>query len=119
MLAATLGYDNRKGSHRPTALLFPFYLSIILSGASLYELARAFLTQGVAGNTRHTARHCRVLAVFVSTVLSVSISNLSAYMCRLLVDARVGHASPWHQEKWELATGLLNQNGLPTSFRSW
>src|SRR3979409_74540 len=49
-LAATLGFDNwRTGiawdSTGPQAGYFPFYLSVILVGASLYGLVAAFLTR--------------------------------------------------------------------------
>jgi putative tricarboxylic transport membrane protein len=49
-LAATLGYDNwRTGiswdSTGPQAGYFPFYLSVILAGASLYGLVVAWLSR--------------------------------------------------------------------------
>src|SRR3981081_2665721 len=52
-LALTLGYDNwRTGiawdSTGPQAGYFPFYLSVILGGASLYGLAITFLARSEA-----------------------------------------------------------------------
>ena len=49
-LALTLGYDNwRTGiawdSTGPQAGYFPFYLSVILAGASLYGLVASFLSR--------------------------------------------------------------------------
>ena len=50
VLAATLGFDNwRTGiswdSTGPQSGYFPFYLSVILAGASLYGLVAAFLSR--------------------------------------------------------------------------
>src|SRR5713226_4813662 len=55
-LALTLGYDNwRTGiawdSTGPEAGYFPFYLSVILAGASLYGLGSAFLSRKEASET--------------------------------------------------------------------
>src|SRR5881275_728984 len=55
-LALTLGYDNwRTGiawdSTGPQAGYFPFYLSVILAGASLYGLLAAFFTRNQAAET--------------------------------------------------------------------
>src|ERR1700683_1235197 len=55
-LAATLGYDNwRTGigwdSPGPRAVYFPFYLSVILAGPSLYSLAAAFVSRKEASQT--------------------------------------------------------------------
>src|SRR5438093_12889076 len=73
-LAVTLGWDNwRTGagweSTGPQAGYFPFYLSVILAGASLYGLVAAFLSRREASEvfvTRGPLR--RVSAVFVPTV---------------------------------------------------
>src|ERR1700754_1681468 len=76
-LAVTLGYDNwRTGagweSTGPQPDYFPFYLSIILAGASLYGLVAAFLSRKEARETFVTqAQLRRVMAVFVPTVLFV------------------------------------------------
>ncbi len=74
-LAATLGYDNwRTGigwdSTGPQAGYFPFYLSVILAGASIYGLVTAYLSRKEAAETFVTrAQLRRVMAVFVPTLL--------------------------------------------------
>ena len=74
-LALTLGYDNwRTGiawdSTGPQAGYFPFYLSVILGGASLYGLATTFLARSEPSETFVTrAQLRRVMAVFVPTLL--------------------------------------------------
>ena len=74
-LAATLGFDNwRTGiawdSTGPQAGYFPFYLSVILGGASLYGLVSAFLSRKEASESFVTrAQLRRVLLVFVPTLL--------------------------------------------------
>jgi hypothetical protein len=74
-LALTLGFDNwRTGiawdSTGPQAGYFPFYLSVILGGASLYGLAVAFLARSAPSETFVTrAQLRRVMAVFVPTLL--------------------------------------------------
>jgi hypothetical protein len=74
-LALTLGYDNwRTGiawdSTGPEAGYFPFYLSVVLAGASLYGVLAAFLTRKEASETFVTrAQLRRVMAVFVPTLL--------------------------------------------------
>ena len=74
-LALTLGYDNwRTGiawdSTGPEAGYFPFYLSVILAGASLYGVLAAFLTRKEASEIFVTrAQLRRVMAVFVPTLL--------------------------------------------------
>ena len=55
-LALTLGFDNwRTGiawdSTGPQAGYFPFYLSVILAGASLYGILAAFLSRREAAET--------------------------------------------------------------------
>src|SRR6195952_4406563 len=74
-LALTLGWDNwRTGaawdSTGPQAGYFPFYLSIILGGASLYGLVIALVAPQEASETFVTrAPLRRVMAVFVPTLL--------------------------------------------------
>lgn len=74
-LALTLGFDNwRTGitwdSTGPQAGYFPFYLSVILGGASLYGLGTAYRARGEAAETFVTrAQLRRVMAVFVPTLL--------------------------------------------------
>jgi hypothetical protein len=74
-LAATLGYDNwRTGiawdSTGPQAGYFPFYLSVILGGASLYGLATTLLARRETSETFVTrAQLRRVMQVFIPTLL--------------------------------------------------
>jgi putative tricarboxylic transport membrane protein len=74
-LAVLLGYDNwRTGiawdSTGPQAGYFPFYLSVILAGASLYGLLMAFLSRREQSETFVTcAQLRRVMAVFLPTLL--------------------------------------------------
>src|SRR6201995_5874084 len=73
-LAAVLGYDNwRTGigwdSTGPEPGYFPFYLSVILAGASLYGLVKAMASRELALETFVTrAQARRVLAVFLPTL---------------------------------------------------
>ena len=75
VLAATLGFDNwRTGiawdSTGPEAGYFPFYLSVILGGASLYGLIAVLLARRELSETFVTrAQLRRVMAVFVPTLL--------------------------------------------------
>jgi len=74
-LAATLGFDNwRTGiawdSTGPQAGYFPFYLSVILGGASLYGLATTVLARRETSETFVTrAQLRRVMQVFIPTLL--------------------------------------------------
>src|SRR3982074_1809476 len=74
-LALTLGFDNwRTGiawdSTGPQAGYFPFYLSVILAGGSLYGLVPAFLARKAVSETFVTrAQLRRVLLVFVPALL--------------------------------------------------
>jgi hypothetical protein len=74
-VAVLLGYDNwRTGiawdSTGPQAGYFPFYLSVILGGASIYGLVTTLLARGQAVETFVTrAQLRRVMAVFVPTLL--------------------------------------------------
>jgi putative tricarboxylic transport membrane protein len=75
VVAVTLGYDNwRTGigwdSTGPQAGYFPFYLSVILGGASLYGLVTTFLARRAPSDTFVTrAQLRRVMLVFVPTAL--------------------------------------------------
>ena len=91
-LAVTLGYDNWQTgagweSTGPQAGYFPFYLSIMLGGASLYGLVAAFLSRTEASEgfvTRAQLR--RVMAVFVPTVLFVLATQfLGIYVASFLL----------------------------------
>ena len=90
-LALTLGYDNwRTGagweSTGPQSGYFPFYLSIILAGASLYGLVAAFLSRKQAAETFVTrAQLRRVMQVFVPTLLFAWPCSFSGSMSRASV----------------------------------
>ena len=74
-LAVLLGYDNWQtgiewDSTGPQPGYFPFYLSVILGGASLYGLISALLSPGAKTETFVTrAQLRRVMLVFVPTAL--------------------------------------------------
>jgi len=106
VLAVTLGYDNwRTGiawdSTGPQAGYFPFYLSVILGGASLYGLVAAFLSRQEASETFVTrAQLRRVMAVFVPTLLfCVAMQFLGLYVASFLLIAAfmrlVGRIALW------------------------
>ena len=91
-LAITLGFDNwRTGagweSTGPQPGYFPFYLSIILGGASLYGLVAAFLSRTEATESFVTrAQLRRVMAVFVPTLLFVLVTQfLGLYVASFLL----------------------------------
>src|SRR3954464_14169644 len=91
-VAATLGYDNvRTGiawdSTGPQAGYFPFYLSIILAGASLYGLAVTLLSRReVAESFVTRAQLRRVMAVFIPTLLfCVATQFLGLYVASFLL----------------------------------
>ena len=91
-LAVTLGYDNWLTgagweSTGPQPGYFPFYLSVILGGASLYGLIAAFLSRKEARETFVTqAQLRRVLAVFVPTILFVLATQfLGLYVASFLL----------------------------------
>ena len=91
-LALTLGYDNwRTGagweSTGPQPGYFPFYLSVILGGASVYGLVAAFLSGKEARETFVTqAQLRRVMAVFVPTVLfCLATQFLGLYVASFLL----------------------------------
>jgi putative tricarboxylic transport membrane protein len=93
-LAVTLGIDNyRTGiswdSTGPQAGYFPFYLSVILGGASLYGLAATLLARGVAAEAFVTrAQLRRVLLVFVPTMLfCFGVQYLGIYVASFLLIA--------------------------------
>ena len=93
-LAVTLGIDNyRTGiswdSTGPQAGYFPFYLSVILGGASLYGLAATLLARGAASEPFVTrAQLRRVLLVFVPTLLfCFGVQYLGIYVASFLLIA--------------------------------
>jgi hypothetical protein len=91
-LAVTLGYDNwRTGaswdSTGPEPGYFPFYLSVILGGGSLYGLVAALITHHVAASTFVTrAQARRVMAVFAPTLLFCLVTQfLGLYVASFLL----------------------------------
>ena len=91
-LAVTLGADNyRTGiswdDTGPQAGYFPFYLSVILGGASLYGLAATFLTRHGPSETFVTrAQLRRVMAVFLPTMLFCAATQyLGMYVASFLL----------------------------------
>ncbi|MGY8668374.1 tripartite tricarboxylate transporter TctB family protein [Bradyrhizobium sp. UFLA05-109] len=93
-LAITLGYDNwRTGiswdSTGPEPGYFPFYLSVILAGGSLYGLVAALGVRRAASEpfvTRAQVR--RVLAVFAPTLLFCLLTQfLGLYVASFLLIA--------------------------------
>ncbi len=91
-LAVALGYDNWKtgigwDSTGPEPGYFPFYLSVILAGASLYGLGAAYLSRREAAETFVTrAQLRRVMAVFVPTLLFCLVTQfLGLYVASFLL----------------------------------
>jgi putative tricarboxylic transport membrane protein len=105
-LALTLGYDNwRTGiawdSTGPQAGYFPFSLSVILGGASLYGIATTFLARREVSETFVTrAQLRRVMLVFVPTALfCLAMQFLGLYVASFLLIAAfmrmVGKIALW------------------------
>ncbi len=105
-LAIVLGLDNRRtgiawDSTGPEAGYFPFYLSVILGGASLYGLGTTVLARGAASETFVTrAQLRRVLLVFVPTLLfCLATQYLGLYVVSFLLIAAfmrlVGQIALW------------------------
>ena len=105
-LALTLGIDNwRTGiswdSTGPQAGYFPFYLCVILAGASLYGLLGAALARPETSETFVTrAQLRRVMAVFVPTLLfCLATQFLGMYVASFLLIASfmrmVGRIALW------------------------
>jgi putative tricarboxylic transport membrane protein len=105
-LAVTLGWDNwRTGigwdSTGPQPGYFPFYLSVILAGASLYGLIAALRSREDALKTFVTrAQLRRVMAVFVPTLLFCLLTQfLGLYVASFLLIASfmrlVGKIALW------------------------
>jgi putative tricarboxylic transport membrane protein len=105
-LALLLGFDNwRTGigwdSTGPQAGYFPFYLSLILAGASLYGLVATLLARREAAETFVTrAQLRRVMAVFVPTLLfCLATQLLGMYVASFLLIAlfmrMVGKIALW------------------------
>src|SRR5882762_5669064 len=105
-LAAVLGFDNwRTGiawdSTGPEAGYFPFYLSVILGGASLYGIVTTYLARAEPSETFVTrAQLRRVMAVFVPTLLfCLAMQFLGLYVASFLLIAAfmrmVGKIAIW------------------------
>jgi hypothetical protein len=105
-LAMTLGYDNwRTGiawdSTGPQSGYFPFYLSVILAGASLYGLIATFFARRESSDTFVTrAQLRRVMLVFVPTALfCLAMQYLGLYVASFLLIAgfmrMVGKIALW------------------------
>lgn len=93
-LAVVLGYDNwRTGmswdSTGPQPGYFPFYLSVILAGGSVYGLIAALLSRRDAREVFVTrAQLRRVMAVFVPTLLFCLVTQfLGLYVASFLLIA--------------------------------
>jgi putative tricarboxylic transport membrane protein len=105
-LAATLGYDNMRtgiawDSTGPQSGYFPFYLSVILAGASLYGLTVALMSRKEAAESFVTrAQLRRVMAVFIPTLLfCLATQYLGLYVASFLLIAGfmriVGRIALW------------------------
>jgi len=105
-LAALLAFDNwRTGmswdSTGPQAGYFPFYLSMILAGASLYGIARELLARHAEGEPFvRQAQLRRVLQVLVPTIaFCVLMQWLGLYVASFLLVAgfmvAVGRIAVW------------------------
>src|SRR6516164_6823694 len=91
-LATTLGYDNWRAGIAwdetgPQPGYFPFYLSVVLAGASLYGIVAAYLSRREAIETFVTrAQAKRVMAVFVPTLLfCLATQFLGLYVASFLL----------------------------------
>ena len=91
-LAITLGYDNwRTGASwdatGPEPGYFPFYLSLILAGGSLYGLVTALVARrATSGSFVTRAQARRVMAVFVPTLLfCLAMQFLGLYVASFLL----------------------------------
>jgi hypothetical protein len=92
--AALMAWDNwRTGMgwapDGPKAGYFPFYLSVILGGASLFGLVKTLLDRGGAGESFVTrAQFRRVLQVFIPTLAFCLITQwLGLYVASFLLVA--------------------------------
>jgi putative tricarboxylic transport membrane protein len=103
--AGVMAFDNwRTGMgwapDGPKAGYFPFYLSVILAGASVYMLAGALRRSGVGKGFVSRAQLRRVLQMFVPTALfCLATQLLGLYVASLLLVAGfmrfVGRISWW------------------------
>jgi len=93
-LACLLGWDstrvgNRWGDDGPQAGYFPFYLSVLMSAACIFGLARLLVNSGRSAEgfiTRH--QFTRVMQVFVPTLgFVVATEFLGLYVASFLLVA--------------------------------
>ena len=112
--AGLMGFDNWRAGmgwapDGPKAGYFPFYLSVILGGASLYGLFDATLERGEGGKTFvNRAQLRRVLQVFVPTAVFCLLTQLlGLYVASFLLIAGfmwfVGRIALWKS----LLTGFV------------
>jgi putative tricarboxylic transport membrane protein len=105
-LALVLGYDNYRSGmgwakDGPQSGYLPFYLCVILAGASLWGLGTALLRRTQAGKTFVTRDQLRrVLQVFVPTLLfCAAVQWLGLYVASFLLIAGfmrfIGHIAWW------------------------
>jgi hypothetical protein len=104
-LAAILAFDNwRTGiswdSTGPQPGYFPFYLSVILGGASLYGLVTTYLARETAEAFVTRAQLHRVMLVFLPTLLfCLGVQYLGIYVASFLLTAAfmrlVGKIALW------------------------
>ena len=104
--AVLFAFDNwRTGmsweADGPQAGYFPFYLSVLLGGASVYGLVYKLLMESGAGDTFVTGEQLRrVMQVFVPTLLfCVFMQWLGLYVASFILIAGfmwlVGRIAPW------------------------
>ena len=93
-LAVALGYDNWRTGIAwdftgPQPGYFPFYLSVILGGASLYGLVTTLVARGAAAETFVSrAQLRRVMLVFVPTALfCLAVQYLGIYVASFVLIA--------------------------------
>ncbi len=112
--AGLMGFDNWRAGmgwapDGPKAGYFPFYLSVILGGASLYGVFHATLERGEGGKTFvNRGQLRRVLQVFVPTALFCLLTQLlGLYVASFLLIAGfmrfVGRIAWWKS----IATSFL------------
>ena len=112
-LALLLGFDNWRTGNSweadgPQAGYFPFYLSLLLGGASLFGLIAKFLERDTSDPFVTREQFRRVMQVFVPTLLfCVFMQWLGLYVASFLLVAGfmwiVGRIALWKS----LLTGLL------------
>src|SRR4029079_7583766 len=97
-LAVVLGYDNWKTgasweADGPEAGYFPFYLSVMLAGASIYGLVSALVSGAASDETFVTRDQLRrVMQVFVPTLLFCLLTQwLGLYVASFLLIAGFMH----------------------------